>query len=245
MSSQRAVVIADGDVDASTLRRAVAPGSLLAAEAAPAPGPSPAAGSPLVIAADGGARHAIALGIPVDIVVGDLDSLAPTDLDRLAAAGTSIQRASPDKDESDTELAIRAALDAGSTRITLVGALGGERLDHALANLLLLAHPMLDDVEATIVDREVRIQRTGTTDGPGTIELDGRPGDLVTLLPIAGVVEGVVTDGLRYPLRAEDLQPGPARGLSNVMSRPTAQVRTRRGRLLVIHTRPTSMEDTP
>lgn len=228
MSHLVAVVIADGDVDPATLRRAVVADTPL-----------------LVVAADGGARHALALGIPVDLVVGDLDSLAPADLDRLAATGATIQRASPDKDESDTELAIAAALAAGATTLTLVGALGGDRLDHALANLLLLAHPMLDAVDAAIVDRAVTIRRLGTADGPGTLELHGTAGDLVTLLPLAGPVQGVVTDALRYPLRAEDLQPGPARGLSNVMSGPVARVRTERGRLLVIHIRTTLPEDTP
>ena len=74
----------------------------------------------------------------------------------------------------------------------------------------------------------------------------GAPGDLVTLLPIDGLVEGVTTHDLRYPLRAEPLTPGPARGLSNVMSRRRRpRRRPQRGRLLVIHTRQTTPEGTP
>src|SRR4029079_18452393 len=88
-----------------------------------------------VVAADGGARHARELGVEIDRWIGDGDSVSPADLDARIAAGVPIERTRPDKDESDTELAIEAAIRLGATGIVIVGALGGPRSDHALCQL--------------------------------------------------------------------------------------------------------------
>ena len=228
MQTQRVVIVADGRMDDSDLRDAVEPGDL-------------------VIGADGGARRAMLAGIHVDLVVGDLDSLAAADLDALMAAGATVSRAHPDKDESDTELCLLAALDRGATVIRLLGALGGARVDHELANVWLLAHPRLDAIDVAILDGGTTIRRIGTSDGrgPGSVVLEGSAGDIVTLLAIDDPVEGVTTHHLRYPLHAETLTPGPARGLSNVMLEGSARIETQRGRLLVIHTRSASHEEMP
>jgi thiamine pyrophosphokinase len=199
----------------------------------------------VVIGADRGAARARAAGVRVDVVVGDLDSIDADALERLRADGAEVLRAERDKDESDTELALHVAVDRGLRPIAIVGALGGTRIDHELANLLLLAHPRLDGLDVALLDGRTTIRRIGTDAGPGSVELTGSPGDLVTLLALAGAVEGVTTRGLRYPLRSEALPPGPARGLSNEMLDATAGVTTTRGRLLVIHTRAMPTEDTP
>ena len=191
----------------------------------------------VVIAADGGARHAATLGVAIDLWVGDGDSIDEADLAALAAAGVRIERSPPDKDESDTELAIEAAIGLGADGIVIVGALGGRRIDHALVNIGLLAMPELAHRSATIVDDRTRIQliRAPGPDG-GSVErrLRGRPGDLVSLLPFGGDVEGVTTDGLVYPLADEPLRSGRARGLSNVRSATEARVVVRGGLLLVV-----------
>ena len=85
-------------------------------------------------------------------------------------------RARPDKDESDTELCLLTALDRGATHIRLLGALGGTRIDHELANVSLLAHPRLDGIDVRIEDGPATIVRIGTPDGPGSIVLAGAPG---------------------------------------------------------------------
>jgi len=100
-------------------------------------------GLAFVVAADGGARHAAGLGVRLDRWVGDGDSLPAAALEELRAAGIPVELVTAEKDETDTELALRAALDAGATDIVILGAFGGPRLDHALANAGLLAHPSL------------------------------------------------------------------------------------------------------
>ena len=191
-------------------------------------------GVSLVVAADGGAIRAAAIGLTPAVVVGDFDSLDPAELARLEAAGIPTERTSTDKDELDAELAVLAATARGADRITVLGAFGGPRLDHALANVWLLSHPALRAVDACLLDARVRIRLLDATTGPARATLAGRPGDLVTLLPFAGAAEGITTEALRYPLADETLEPGPARGLSNVRLAPAASVNLRRGRLLIV-----------
>lgn len=191
----------------------------------------------LVIAADGGARHAATLGVRIDLWVGDGDSIEPGDLDALVAAGVPVETAPHDKDESDTELAIRAALRLGAGGIVVVGALGGPRIDHALANIGLLAMPELADRPATILAAGSRIGliRAPGPDGSAARRLlPGRVGDRVSLLPLGDGVDGVTTSGLVFPLRDEPLPAGLARGLSNVREAADASVVVRRGLLLVV-----------
>lgn len=193
----------------------------------------------LVVAADGGARGARRLGFAVDRWVGDGDSLDRAELRRLEAAGVPLERSPTDKDESDTELAVLAAVRLGADDLTLLGALGGPRVDHAIANLALLAHPALAGRAVRLLDAGARVvlaTAPGPAGRPVTVALPGRVGDLVSLLPFGTHVTGVTTRGLRYPLRGEDLPAGPARGLSNVRLAADAAVELRAGRLLIVET---------
>jgi thiamine pyrophosphokinase len=187
----------------------------------------------LLIAADGGAGSLDRLGRRPDLLVGDLDSLAPADVERLVAAGTRVERHPVDKEASDTELSVEAAVAAGATRVMVLGAFGGHRFDHELANVLLLADPAL-------AGHDVRAARDGTVvralHGGGRLALDGVVGDLVTLLPVGGDAVGVTTHGLRWPLDDATLHIGRSRGLSNVVTAVPASVELAGGTLLVIET---------
>jgi thiamine pyrophosphokinase len=192
-------------------------------------------GADLVVAADAGASWLVDAGATPDLLVGDLDSIPPGLLAELEAAGVPIERHASDKDASDAELALEHAVARGADQVVVIGALGGERLDHELANVLLLADRTWP---ATLVD--LSIVRGGTQlrslSGPGRLELRGAVGDLVSLLPLAGDADGVRTGGLRYPLDGEPLRFGRSRGLSNVVEGPRASVSLERGTLLVIET---------
>lgn len=187
----------------------------------------------LVIAADGGSTWLDALGRRPDRLVGDLDSTDAALVARLEANGVPIERHPADKEATDTELALRAAIDDGATKVVILGALGGPRLDHELANLLLLADPRLDAVDARIVRgaTTARVIRDG-----GSLALVGGAGALVSLLPIGGDAVGVTTSGLRWPLSASILRFGASRGISNEITTPPASVSLEQGRLVVIVT---------
>lgn len=192
----------------------------------------------LVVASDGGALKAEVIGYPAQVVVGDADSLAPTDIDRLRAAGAEVVVHPAAKDESDTELALNLALDRGATRVVIVGAFGGKRLEHTLANILLIASQRLRGRDICLADGASTLR---VLHDKGSLELTGSIGDFVSLLPLTWHVSGVTTVGLRYVLTEELLEQGPARGLSNEMTTGTASIQIDQGRLAVIHTRRTEV----
>jgi thiamine pyrophosphokinase len=197
-------------------------------------------GVSFVVAADGGARHATALGLRLDRWVGDGDSIDPGDLAALAAAGVPIERVPREKEASDTELAVLAATDAGADEVTILGALGGVRTDHALMNVALLEGRLLARLArgARLYDeRAARLSWLHAGDRTAaSAALHGHLDDLVTLVPFGGPVLGVTTSGLRYPLAGEVLEAGSSRGLSNVRTSPEASISIQSGSLLVIET---------
>jgi thiamine pyrophosphokinase len=195
---------------------------------APLPIDAGLASAPLVIAADSGVGHALALGLTVDLVIGDLDSAEPEHVERAVAAGARVDRHPVDKDATDLELALDAARELGATEIVVLGA-GGGRLDHLLANLLLMTHDAYADltIDALVGDTRVTVVRT-------IRHLTGPIGSTVTLLPIGGTAHGVTTTGLRFPLTDAELASAGTLGVSNEIVASPATVRCRRGVLLAI-----------
>ena len=190
-------------------------------------------GASLTIAADGGAESLERIGRHPQLLIGDLDSVDASLVERLAQGGTRVERHPVDKEASDTELAVEAAFAAGATEVTLLGATGGERLDHELANLLLLADAALAGRSLSAVRGAARV---AAIHGGEHRRLAGRPGDVVTLLPVGGDASGVTTEGLKWPLTAATLRMGRSRGLSNEVVAAPASVKLEKGVLLVIET---------
>ncbi|MBU2602730.1 MAG: thiamine diphosphokinase [Actinobacteria bacterium] len=195
--------------------------------------PALLASADLLIAADSGADALGAVGLRPHLLVGDMDSVAEATWRALEAAGVETHVLPVEKDETDTEVALRLAVDRGADRITLLGALGGPRLDHLVAGLLLLTADWLEHVDVCMVDcsHEVRLAH-------GDVVVDGEPGDIVSLLPLTPSVHEIDTEGLLYPLRGGSLHQGAARGVSNELLGRQARVRHGEGRLLVIVHRP-------
>ncbi len=221
----RALVLADGDQPSRAELDAVWPGW--------------SADVDLVVAVDGGARLADALGLTIDRWVGDGDSLGLEGLAALRVRGLAVELEPPDKNESDTELGLLAAVEAGAASITLLGCLGGPRPDHTLANVALLGHPGAAGRDLEILDPRGRIRlldadaRAIDGPNPASLTLSGRIGDIVSLIPLATAV-GVTTIGLQFVLEEATLPVGPARGISNVRTAARSAVSIRQGRLLVI-----------
>jgi thiamine pyrophosphokinase len=185
----------------------------------------------MIIAADRGAATALQLGYTPSIVVGDFDSLDTLLLQELSERGSQVRKVAVEKDETDTELAVQLAIEQGATSITLLGALGGARFDHTMANILLLAG--FDSVPIKIVDGP---STCWLLQGPGSSVIEGQIGDLVSLLPLTRDAIGVRTTGLYYPLHSETLYFGKPRGVSNVLIEEHAEVSLEEGMLLVVHT---------
>jgi thiamine pyrophosphokinase len=182
-----------------------------------------------VIAADSGLDLAASLGVEVDLLIGDLDSVSPHGLAAAREAGVEIEQHPTDKDATDLELSLAAAVRHGAARIVVVGG-GGGRIDHLLANAMLLASPGWADIDVEwLVDgAHVLAVRHEAT-------LGGAPGDLLTLLAIGEPADGVSTEGLRYELSDDVLLASSTRGVSNEFTSHSVVVRVRNGILLAIH----------
>jgi thiamine pyrophosphokinase len=189
-----------------------------------------------VIAADLGALHAMQWGWHVDLLVGDLDSLPSDASAAIQKAGAEIMRVPAAKDQTDTELAIARALEMGAEELVICGATGG-RTDHLLANVLLLVHPALAQVDTCLVDGGETLRMLRADHEIVRIPIVGAAGDLVSLLPLGTDAIGISTDGLVYPLNNETLRLGEARGISNLLSGSRAHISLRHGCMLVIHYR--------
>jgi thiamine pyrophosphokinase len=191
-------------------------------------------GADFIVGADGGTLALEQWGVVPHAIVGDLDSLGMERALEFEARGVTVIPYSPEKDESDLELAIAYAIEAKADEFVLLGILGGTRFDHELANTLLIAADHYRGRRMRAVRGDVTVR---ALHGGEELALEGAPGDLVTLLAVGGDAEGVRTHRLRYPLAHERLAFGAARGLSNLVVSPGASVTCERGVLLVIETR--------
>ena len=181
-----------------------------------------------VIAADGGLERAAALGLAVDVAIGDFDSAAPEAIAAAEQGGARVVRHPVAKDATDLELALDEAVAMGARSVLVVGS-GGGRLDHLTAGLLLLAADTYRNliVDAVLGDTRVAVVRTSRT-------FTGETGDTLSLLAMHGPAIGVTTTGLEYPLHGERLEPGSTRGVSNVLAEPIASVSLEHGTLLAL-----------
>ena len=190
-----------------------------------------------LIAADGGANHLLKMGILPEIVIGDLDSIDEDTLFELTSADVDIKQYSEDKDETDIELALGYAVELHPSAILIVGALGG-RLDQTLGNLSIMTDRTLPEIDIHLDDGREEAFFYRASDGKGgQVEVHGRSGDTVSLIPWNGPVEGVATEGLKWPLYGETLYPYKSRGVSNVMLAELASIRFQSGLLLIVHRR--------
>ncbi len=117
-------------------------------------------GAETVIAADGGALALERWGIVPHLVVGDLDSLGRERAEALGRRGAKVIPYPVAKDESDLELALRYAVETGAPDIVLLGIFGGERIDHGLANAMLLADPTYRGLGLRAVRGDAKAIRT-------------------------------------------------------------------------------------
>ena len=200
------------------------PGRQVAVFAGGDPPPVQAARGTFVIAADSGLDHAHRLGFDADLLVGDLDSVSLGASER--HRGT-VEPYSENKDYTDLELAMEAAR-RRADMVVVVGGHGG-RLDHLLGNAELLGDHRWAGSEILWLAGEdlatvVRLQAT----------LCGKPGDLVSLIPVGGHAIGVTTKGLQWSLQDATLAAGSTRGISNRFTETVAELIVRQGVLLAI-----------
>jgi thiamine pyrophosphokinase len=184
-----------------------------------------------IICADGGTRHALALNVRPNLIIGDMDSAEKEHLLKLQNSAISLELYPRDKNETDLELAINHAIKIEPKQIIIIAALGG-RIDQTLANITLLTDLRLSTFDIRLDDgvEEIFICRD-------QVQVHGRSGDLVSLIPWQELVPDILTKNLKWPLSHETLYPDKTRGISNEMTSDTASISIGSGQLLVVHRR--------
>lgn len=187
----------------------------------------------LVIAADGGLLHCLAIGILPSVLIGDFDSIPTDTMASMRAQGVLVIQHPSRKDFTDLELALQHARQAGANEIILLGALGA-RWDQTLANLLLPASLEMKEVRITILEGRQEIHFIDARSEPANLEIQAQMGDTLSLIPLGGDANGITTHGLEYPLHEEDLMFGGTRGISNVLRQEKAKIELKNGLLACI-----------
>ena len=180
------------------------------------------------IAADRGLEAFDAAGMEPDMLIGDMDSVSPQVLARYESR-LSADRLNCIKDDTDGEYAVNLALEKGATEITLLGALGG-RLDHALANLMMVVRAARHEAWAEIRAEGVRIVRVN-----GSYALTGAQGQHDFASVPLGTARGVSIRGCYYLIDDYTLESDSSRGMSNVVTADEAVITVREGDLLLFH----------
>lgn len=178
-----------------------------------------------IIGADGGIRHVLAMGLTPHILIGDMDSL-PSNF-QLSTFDGEVVLYPKDKNETDLELAINHAITLNPKQILILGALGG-RIDQTLANISLLSNFQTFNLKLTDGVEEISLCKD-------QLEVKGRSGDVISLIPWQGNVEGVTTQNLKWKLNNETLFFNKTRGISNEMISDVAKISITKGLLLIVH----------
>ena len=190
-----------------------------------------------IIAADSGWEHAVAAGPLPDILVGDMDSISRAHLEQARASHADVIVHDPDKDETDTEIALATAIDNGATHITVIAG-GGDRPDHVFAMLHSLASPRFASAR---IDGHLGASRFHVCHAHQPVDIHTQPGDTVSLLPVGGNAV-VSADNLKWPLVRETLHAHASRGVSNVAT-GRVDIAVHEGTLIAFTTPPTTHGD--
>lgn len=186
----------------------------------------------VVYAVDGGLAVAEEAGVVPDYLIGDFDT-APEVLVQRYESRCVIVRHKPEKDATDTELALDMAIQNGATELFLLGAIGS-RMDHTMANVHMLYHAIKQGKKAWIVNENNRLSLHAAS---FTERKEKLFGTYVSFLPFFGEVTGVTLTGFKYPLYEKTLTAGSSIGISNEVLEETIGVTFSHGYLLMIEAR--------
>ena len=182
----------------------------------------------LIVCCDGGVRHLQQTGIKPDVILGDMDSIDPNQLESYSRQNVKIIKYPASKDFTDTELALDYALNLKPEAIYIWGALGG-RLDHTLANVFLLEKTKALPIKVCLIDEYCEVFLLS-----GDVTINESAGQTVSLIALSPQVEGITLRGFLYPLDSAILRMGESRAVSNIINGDEAKISVRSGSLLVI-----------
>ncbi|MBC8631044.1 thiamine diphosphokinase [[Eubacterium] tenue] len=182
-----------------------------------------------IICADGGAKHLYKLNIVPNYIIGDLDSLEESIINYYKNKGVDFKKFPKRKDETDAQLCIHLAKDLKVSEIHLLGALGG-RIDHTIANINLMYYIKELGVNPIIKSKVEDIYMIDSE----FINIMGKRGDIISIIPSKGDVSGVTLKNLEYPLENATIKYGNPIGISNVMKSNQCSIKVKNGCLIIV-----------
>ena len=187
-----------------------------------------------IIAVDKGLEALHKLKILPNHIVGDLDSVDNKILEYYYnSPSITFHKYIPEKDYTDTDIALKLAINLHSSNITIIGGIGS-RIDHTLANIHILTSALNVNVPCEILDNNNRIYLVNNNI---TIEKSKIYGKFISLIPLTSSVNGVTLTGFKYPLKDYTLTIGKSLGISNEIVQDTATITLKDGILIVIESK--------
>ena len=187
----------------------------------------------ILIAADKGLAFCEETGIIPTRIVGDFDTLGEALLPKYEAMGVPVRRFQPEKDYTDTEIAVKLGMELGAEKITILGASEGNRLDHLFGNVMTMMIPAQEDIECYMVDEHNRIR---ILTKPLEIPKEEQYGKYISFVPLTTDVHGVTLEGFKYPLwdyRLNVFETG-SLGISNELIEAIGKISFRNGIMLML-----------
>jgi thiamine pyrophosphokinase len=184
-----------------------------------------------IFCANGGTRHALALGLTPETIIGDLDSLEADLIAHMESAGVSLQRHPVRKDKTDLELALDIAVKQQPDEILIIAA-WGSRLDQSLANLLLLTRLEYASVRLSLVHG---LQWATVLRSHQSVTVKGQVGDTLSLIPLSPQITQVNMSGVEWPLEQATLSLGSTWSISNKLADPLARIQIGQGLGVLVH----------
>ena len=184
-----------------------------------------------IIAADAGLEAAKALGLVPDVIVGDLDTVEPEVLEEFKKVEYIVWEVHrPEKDETDTELALNRAMASGCGEIAVLGATGG-RLDHMMGNVHLLYPCLQKGIFAYLLDKQNKVY---LLDRGKDFFKETLWGKYISFLPLTQEVKGITLRGFRYPLTKKDIEIGTSLCISNELTEEEGRIEFDEGVLICV-----------
>ncbi|MCR5670320.1 MAG: thiamine diphosphokinase [Butyrivibrio sp.] len=182
-----------------------------------------------VIACDSGLDYADRYGIVPDLVMGDYDSVSEENLKRIETNEIKSLRFPKEKDDTDTSLALKHALELGYKDIRMV-CVFGNRMDHAFANIQVAHYGAKRGATVRMYDEKTKI----TVFSNSKIELAGKKGCNLSVFSLSDASRNVTIKGTKYELESGELTNSFPLGQSNEITCDKAEVSVEDGVIMVI-----------
>jgi len=184
-----------------------------------------------IIAVDRGLEAAQKLGIHINHIVGDFDSVNPDILTKYKE-NVIIHKLNPEKDYTDTHMALKLAINLGSKDITIIG-WSGTRIDHMLGNI----HIMKEAIEKNVICRLINKTNEIQLINKKTILEKDNNFKYISLIPMTTEASGITLSGFKYSLQDATLKIGESIGISNEIIKEQAVIKIKKGILILIKSR--------